>query len=746
MPSPCVRSGSGFSPEPARHRARRVHARPGRACAGARPGHLDGRLQLGLRDPLDPEARPDRAARAPPPGAADQGRAHGRARARGLDPPDALTPAALSAWMQGTRIPRTVPGRSTSPASSGFRASSPSSIPAGGSGPALGRRRARLRPPRRPFPMTRFPDPAHEGAFHHVQIFRHRRSSPTSATSSSATRASPRPSSSTRSWPTRRRGPRLHLRAAAPGRLPLPGGAREGACPGHLPSRGALRSRTRAAARDAGRGRGLPGRLELSRLLRASDPTDPLQALELALEVHRQGIGHLHAHFATSPAAVAALAADGWPGWASASRPTRRTSSTTTWTRHALGRPPAAADAVVTVSDFNVADLRRRFGSAADGVRRIYNGLDLELFPAEPAPTRARRPDPRRGTPRREEGVRRPDRCLRDPPVQGSRGDLPDHRWWRARGSARGADPGPGPRGLGDARRAGPPGAADPGAGAEHAHGRPLRRGFGRQPRRHADRAPRGHGPGGTLRVDARDGDPRADRRRRLGLPRGATGSRRRWRRRWSGSSTTPPGHDHGNARHAAASRTISTSGTTPRSSAPSSGRARRQVRKENEPMRPDPPAASVVRSRRPRPGSASPASAPTPASRPSVARGRRCMSRRYSERSSAWDTAPSCSRPGPGELRPETWPTSRSTDCPPRTHRDVRSARYRPGSSTGNSGALADTGPFDLVYQRYALWSDAGMRYARCHGIPASSRSTRRSSRNRPATGAWSTAAPPRR
>jgi glycosyltransferase involved in cell wall biosynthesis len=33
---------------------------------------------------------------------------------------------------------------------------------------------------------------------------------------------------------------------------------------------------------------------------------------------------------------------------------------------------------------------------------------------------------------------------------------------------------------------------------------------------------------------------------------------------------------------------------------------------------------------------------------------------------------------------------------------------------------ALADTGPFDLVYQRYALWSDAGMRYARCHGIPA--------------------------
>lgn len=34
-------------------------------------------------------------------------------------------------------------------------------------------------------------------------------------------------------------------------------------------------------------------------------------------------------------------------------------------------------------------------------------------------------------------------------------------------------------------------------------------------------------------------------------------------------------------------------------------------------------------------------------------------------------------------------------------------------------TGALEASGPFDLLYQRYALWSDAGMRYAAARGIP---------------------------
>src|SRR5262249_45170381 len=32
---------------------------------------------------------------------------------------------------------------------------------------------------------------------------------------------------------------------------------------------------------------------------------------------------------------------------------------------------------------------------------------------------------------------------------------------------------------------------------------------------------------------------------------------------------------------------------------------------------------------------------------------------------------------------------------------------------------ALEQAGPFDLVYERYSLWSAAGMDYAQAHGIP---------------------------
>lgn len=34
-------------------------------------------------------------------------------------------------------------------------------------------------------------------------------------------------------------------------------------------------------------------------------------------------------------------------------------------------------------------------------------------------------------------------------------------------------------------------------------------------------------------------------------------------------------------------------------------------------------------------------------------------------------------------------------------------------------SSSLAASGAFDLVYERYSLWSNAGMEYARCQGIP---------------------------
>jgi glycosyltransferase involved in cell wall biosynthesis len=104
------------------------------------------------------------------------------------------------------------------------------------------------------------------------------------------------------------------------------------------------------------------------------------QALVLAVEVRRRGIEHLHAHFATSAATVARLAA-------------RMAEVPFTFTAHAkdiyhedvrpddLHRKLAEAAAVVTVSDFNLAYLRDTYGPAAAGVRRVYNGLDLERFP-----------------------------------------------------------------------------------------------------------------------------------------------------------------------------------------------------------------------------------------------------------------------------------------------------------------------------------------------------------------------------
>jgi colanic acid/amylovoran biosynthesis glycosyltransferase len=93
----------------------------------------------------------------------------------------------------------------------------------------------------------------------------------------------------------------------------------------------------------------------------------------------------LHAHFATNPATVTALAA-------------RLAGISYSFTAHAkdifhqgidaggLARKLRNANAVITVSDYNVRYLRERFGDDARNVLRLFNGLDLSLFPfAEPA-------------------------------------------------------------------------------------------------------------------------------------------------------------------------------------------------------------------------------------------------------------------------------------------------------------------------------------------------------------------------
>ncbi len=106
------------------------------------------------------------------------------------------------------------------------------------------------------------------------------------------------------------------------------------------------------------------------------------QAIILAGALRDRGITHIHAHFGTSAASVSRLAG-------------RITGIPYSFTAHAkdifhqdidhsrLRLRLRDAAAVVTVSDFNVAHLRRCFGDDACGVRRIYNGLDLDEFSYE---------------------------------------------------------------------------------------------------------------------------------------------------------------------------------------------------------------------------------------------------------------------------------------------------------------------------------------------------------------------------
>ncbi len=115
---------------------------------------------------------------------------------------------------------------------------------------------------------------------------------------------------------------------------------------------------------------------------RGGDVRYVYQAVVLAREARLRGIDHLHAHFATAATTVARLAA-------------RFARIPYTLTAHAkdifhesvspadLRRKLRDAGAAVTVSDYNLEYLRECYGRTAEGVRRIYNGLELERFPYE---------------------------------------------------------------------------------------------------------------------------------------------------------------------------------------------------------------------------------------------------------------------------------------------------------------------------------------------------------------------------
>lgn len=108
--------------------------------------------------------------------------------------------------------------------------------------------------------------------------------------------------------------------------------------------------------------------------------SDLQQALALALLIRDREIGHLHAHFGTIATTTARIAA-------------RIAGVSYSFTAHAkdifhasvdpgvLRRKLGDAAAVVTVSRYNLAYLRERYGADASKVVHINNGLPLDEFP-----------------------------------------------------------------------------------------------------------------------------------------------------------------------------------------------------------------------------------------------------------------------------------------------------------------------------------------------------------------------------
>ncbi len=120
----------------------------------------------------------------------------------------------------------------------------------------------------------------------------------------------------------------------------------------------------------------------LPELIRA-EAEDAFQAVLLAQEARNHGVTHLHAHFASVATTVARFAGSiaGLPY---------------SFTAHAkdifhedvdqaeLERKLAQAHHAVTISRYNLEDLRRRFPAASQNLHLVRNGLNLEQFPYQP--------------------------------------------------------------------------------------------------------------------------------------------------------------------------------------------------------------------------------------------------------------------------------------------------------------------------------------------------------------------------
>src|SRR5437762_5931571 len=109
------------------------------------------------------------------------------------------------------------------------------------------------------------------------------------------------------------------------------------------------------------------------------------QAVYVGLRLQRAGISHIHAHFPGMAARTAFWIRRFFP-------------ITFSFTAHAndifaprnfeigLDKLVEAARVIITETDYAVKFLRERFPERADGIHRIYNGLDLALFVTAASP------------------------------------------------------------------------------------------------------------------------------------------------------------------------------------------------------------------------------------------------------------------------------------------------------------------------------------------------------------------------
>ena len=127
----------------------------------------------------------------------------------------------------------------------------------------------------------------------------------------------------------------------------------------------------------------LPGGWEALGRMGGMEGRDVAQAILVALACRERGIAHLHAHFGTVSTSVARLAA-ALAGIGYSFTAHAKDIYCDYETPQHLDIKLRDAAGVVTVSDYNIAHLRDRFGAVADGVVRIYNGLDLARFAYAP--------------------------------------------------------------------------------------------------------------------------------------------------------------------------------------------------------------------------------------------------------------------------------------------------------------------------------------------------------------------------